>query len=275
MKIPNRIAGAYFSPTGTTRSVVSCLANELGRLFNIPVVLKDFTVPAGRIAPLQFEGDDLVILGTPVYAGRVPNVLLKYLALLSGKKAAGIPIVLFGNRAYDDALIELRDILERGGVTPIAAGAFVGEHSFSRILAAGRPDKKDIEDVKRFAFEVFNGWASIQEPAPIQVPGTPYPYRGYFSPRNSQGNSFDFKKIVPFTDGNCTGCGTCARICPMGSIPMENPKTLAGICIKCCACVKLCPTGAKHFGHDGYQFHATELEEKYATRHPNEWFTLL
>lgn len=274
MKIPNRIAGAYFSPTGTTRTVVTCLSKELGSLFQIPVILTDFTLPAERISLLQFEENDLVIVGVPVYAGRVPNVLLKFLAQLSGKGATGIPVVLFGNRAYDDALIELRDILSHGGISPVAAGAFVGEHSFSRILAAGRPDTEDLNDIKHFARRIVESWKNTPAPATIQVPGTPYPYRGYFSPRNSQGNSFDFKKILPFTDNSCTGCGTCNRICPMGSIPAENPKTLTGICIKCCACVKSCPVGAKHFGHDGYQFHATELEQKYAARHPNEWFTL-
>lgn len=274
MKTPNRIAGAYFSPTGTTQTIVSSLAKELGNLFQIPVELRDFTLPAGRTTPLQFNEDDLVVVGTPVYAGRVPNVLLKYLAQLSGQGATGIPVVLFGNRAYDDALVELRDILVQGGITPVAAGAFVGEHSFSRILAAGRPDSQDLEDVRLFAQSIAEQWASAQTPTIVQVPGNPYPYRGYYSPRNGQGNSFDFKKIVPSTDDRCVGCGTCSRVCPMGSIPSENPKTLTGICIKCGACIKRCPVGAKHFGHDGYLFHATELEQKYAARHPNEWFTL-
>ena len=48
----------------------------------------------------------------PVYAGRIPNLLLlKYLTSVKGNDALAVPIVLFGNRNYDDALIELRDIL--------------------------------------------------------------------------------------------------------------------------------------------------------------------
>jgi len=59
--------------------------------------------------------EDAVVFGVPVYAGRVPNVLLKYLDKVQGNGALAVPIVLFGNRNYDDALIELRNILEKNG----------------------------------------------------------------------------------------------------------------------------------------------------------------
>lgn len=89
---------------------------------------------------MEFRQAILSVFGTPVIAGRVPNVLLKYLADIRGNGALGVPVVLYGNRNYDDALIELRDIMEAGGIRTIAAGAFIGEHSFSKVLGAGRPD---------------------------------------------------------------------------------------------------------------------------------------
>ena len=81
----------------------------------------------------------------PVIAGRVPNVLLKFLDTLQGGGALAVPVVLYGNRNFDDALIELRNILQDRGFYAIGAAAFIGEHSFSRILAAGRPDSSDLE----------------------------------------------------------------------------------------------------------------------------------
>ncbi len=74
----------------------------------------------------------------------MPNVLLKYLETVKGDGAAAMPVVTFGNRAFDDSLIELRDILRDNGFRPFAAAAFVGEHSFSTTLAAGRPDVDDL-----------------------------------------------------------------------------------------------------------------------------------
>lgn len=137
------VRAVYFSPTGTTRRVVECVAAELAARMSVPMQTVDFTLPQNRQAPLIFDSQSLIVFGTPVIAGRVPNVLLKYLAALEGQGAPAVPIVVFGNRDFDDALIELRDILAEGGCRPFAAAAFVGEHSFSRTLAAGRPDEED------------------------------------------------------------------------------------------------------------------------------------
>ena len=124
---------------------MTAVAGKIAEVLGAEYKEVDFTLPKARKKPLEFEAGEVVVLGVPVIAGRVPNVLLKYLALMKGEGAIGIPVVLFGNRNYDDALIELRDIMEDSGIRTIAAGAFVGEHSFSDILAAGRPDSADME----------------------------------------------------------------------------------------------------------------------------------
>ena len=135
----------YFSGTGTTERTVTHIAGELARLLAAPCRSLDFTRPQVRQQELNFCQSDLVVLGTPVYAGRVPNVLLPFLReKVRGGGALAVPVVLFGNRNYDDALIELRDILQQDGFRCVAAGAFVGEHSFSRTLGAGRPDDGDM-----------------------------------------------------------------------------------------------------------------------------------
>ena len=121
----------YFSGTGTTERTVTHIAGELARLLAAPCRSLDFTRPQVRQQELNFCQSDLVVLGTPVYAGRVPNVLLPFLReKVRGGGALAVPVVLFGNRNYDDALIELRDILQQDGFRCVAAGAFVGEHSF-------------------------------------------------------------------------------------------------------------------------------------------------
>lgn len=100
---------------------------------------------------MVFEATDFVVFGVPVYAGRVPNVLVKYLNTMQGNSATALSIAVYGNRDFDDALMEATDILENSGMKVIAGGAFVGEHSFSTTLAAGRPDADDLQKAAEFA----------------------------------------------------------------------------------------------------------------------------
>ena len=236
---------------------------------------QDFTLPEARNEALSYNAGELVIFGTPVIAGRVPNVLLKYLATINGNNALAVPVVLYGNRDYDDALIELRDILENGGLHTLAAGAFIGEHSFSDTLAKGRPDQSDMEIVKGFANNVADKVATISdisEIQPITVKGTLAPYRGYYQPRDRAGNPVDIRKVKPLTADTCTNCLLCAKVCPMGSISFDNVREFTGICIKCCACIKKCPVGAKYYDDEGYLYHKHELEEGLTRRAEPELF---
>jgi len=170
-------------------------------------------------------------------------VLLKYLNTIKGNNGLAIAIVLYGNRNYDDALIELKDILEEDGFNVVAAGAFIGEHSFSKILAKDRPDYLDLEKAKDFSKEISKKIESKEVLKPIIVKGNK-PYRNYYKPKDKYGNLVDIRKVAPKTNDNCTDCKLCAEVCPMGSIDYNNVKILNGICIKCGACIKNCPVEA-------------------------------
>jgi flavodoxin len=167
-----KVWAVYFSATGTTKKVAEAVAETIAAKAGAEYGILDFTLPGVRTEPLRFHAGELVVFGTPVIAGRVPNVLLKYLDTLSGGGALAVPVVLYGNRDYDDALIELRDILTKGGLQTIAAAAFVGEHSFSETLAKGRPDAADMAAAVSFANAVFHklvGLTGIVGAEPISV----------------------------------------------------------------------------------------------------------
>ncbi len=268
MKI-GKVCAAYFSATGTTKKVVTGIAEELAGRLGVKCETFDFTLPEARAGIRRFEPDMLVVFGTPVYAGRVPNVLLKYLVTIEGNGAPAVPVTVYGNRHFDDALIELRDILEKDGFHALAAGAFIGEHSFSTILAAGRPDAADMEKARQFAGRIAEKVATITDVAvltPVEVEGTPYPYRGYYQPRDRKGNPVDIRKVKSLVNENCNNCKICAKVCPMGSISMENVREYTGICIKCGACIKKCPQHARYYEDAGYLYHQHELEEGFVRR---------
>ena len=258
----------YFSATGTTRKIVTGLAEGLagnpGNPGNQPVMHIDFTLPEARKSPLSFAQEDLVVIGVPVYAGRVPNVLLKYLNAVQGNGASAIAVVVYGNRHFNDALIELKDILGSTGFKVVAGGAFIGEHSFSRVLGANRPDESDMAAVSDFAGRIAGKLAASGQHEPLSVPGD-RPYRAYSRPKANDGRQMVLHKVTPKTGEDCIDCKLCVSLCPMGSIDMDDVSQIKGICLRCCACVKACPTEAKHFDDADFLFHKNDLETLYTS----------
>ena len=268
-----KVWAMYFSPTGGTETAVKKTAETLAAKLGLPLELYDFTMAAVREKDAVFAEGDIVVCGTPVIAGRVPNVLLPYLnEKVKGNGAFAVPVVSYGNRNFDDALMELRNILEEDGFKTVAGGAFISEHSFSKTLAAGRPDAKDIAVMQEFgekiAEKLMGGW---EYEGPAYVKGND-PIHPYFKPQDRNGNHIDIRKVKPKVNEDCCNCGICAEVCPMGSINPENTKEYIGICIKCCACVKKCPSEARYYDDPGYLYHKEELEELYERRAEPEVF---
>lgn len=262
-----KVISMYFSPTGGTKKIGEAIGEELAKQLSAEKITYDFTLSDKRKISYAFESSDIVVFGTPTIAGRVPNVLLKFLDTLEGHGAISIPYVCYGNRNYDDALIELGDILTAKGFENIACGAFIAEHSFSRILAAGRPYEKDLGEAKNFAEKIAEKIRNGERG--IELPGN-RPYRAYYKPIGHDGKPADIRKVTPKVNKElCIDCKVCAQVCPMGSIDYDDVTTMVGICIKCGACEKKCPTGAIFYDDPNYIKHRGELEEDYPMRKEN------
>jgi len=254
------IKSFYFSATGTTRKIVTGIAEKLAAHLDCKTAENtDFTLPDARKEPASFSKQDIVVVGLPVYAGRLPNVLLKYLNTIRGNGALAIAVVVYGNRHYDDALIECTDILQSREFKVIAGGAFIGEHSFSRILGHNRPDDQDMSRVTEFARQIYRKITKQNILETISVPGK-QPYQPYYRPKDKDGNPVGIHKVIPKTSIDCIHCGLCVSLCPMGSIDADDESKITGICIKCCACIKNCPVEAKYFDDANYLWHKQELE---------------
>jgi len=197
--------------------------------------------------------------------------LLKYLNSIKGNGALAVVAVVYGNRNYDDALIELKDLLQGNDFKVIAGGAFIGEHSFSKTLAKDRPDEKDMAIVDSFANKIYEKITTEAEMKTIIVNGNT-PYRKYYMPKDKNNMPVDIRKVTPKTNDNCNHCNLCVDLCPMGSIDSANPSKLNGICIKCGACIKNCPNDAKYYDDNDYLRHKEELEIEYASRKNPEIF---
>lgn len=229
----------YFSPTGTTKAAVQGIARGLG-FKNMSIV--DATSPETRERDLEVADSELLIVGGPVYMGRLPKVFSDWLKGMKGGSFPAVSVVVYGNRAYENSLLELADIVaDKGGVT-VACGAFVGEHSFStteKPTAHGRPDSEDMSQAEEFGRKLrrkLDSLADIKAVPEFTVPGE-RPYGG-----KTQLWDVDFIAV----NENCGQCGTCVDLCPVGAIdPQDCTSTDIVKCITCCACIKGCPQNAR------------------------------
>ena len=229
----------YFSPTGTTKAVVRAIG---GGIRSGTAETIDITLPDARRAALRTSEADLLVLAVPVYMGRVPALLSDWLDAMRAQNTPTVCVVVYGNRAYDDALLELRNrVVDQGGV-PFAAGAFIGEHSFSdseKPIATGRPNEDDLCRAAVFGRKIrsrLDSAPSASALSLVNVPGS-FPYGGI-----TELWDVDFIAV----DDRCTECGVCAGVCPMGAIDPEDGRSIDHVaCITCCACIKRCPNGAR------------------------------
>jgi len=228
----------YFSPTGTTKKIIEGIARGINQS---SVETIDITKPEARKQQLQTSENELLIIGVPVYGGRVPTIAIDWLYTIKARSTPTVCIVVYGNREYDDALLELKDTMVKHGCVPIACAAFIGEHSFSSAetpIAAARPDVNDVNHAELFGQRINEkllSSASVEHISDITVPGN-YPYKEF------KAWVLDFIAV----NDKCSQCGVCARGCPGGAIDLENSALIdQEKCILCCACIKGCPENAR------------------------------
>lgn len=224
------INNIYFSPTYSTEKVVKIVGNVLSdKSTNI-----DLTVRQRDYSNYEFNQDEICVVGVPSFGGRVPRDASERLKKIKGNNTLAVIVVTYGNRAYEDTLLELKNILKDSGFICIAAIGVVCEHSIVSSYAKGRPDDSDIKTLENYALQIRSVIENdlIRE---VRVPGN-IPYKKYGT-----------VPIVPDVNESCTSCGYCAKVCPVGAIPMDNPNSTDNKkCISCMRCIKVCSSNARY-----------------------------
>lgn len=272
MKITN-ITVIFYSATGNTKKVITRIAKNIQEVLQVPINYIDYTRPKNRQSSHSFGQEDLVLFASPTYAGRIPNKMLPYIeSAFSGSNTPVIPIVVYGNRSFDNALSELTDILSSKGFIPFAAAGIATVHAFSSKIGTARPDEKDLQQIDSFSKNASEYLLNSETLLQIEVPGE-HPAVTYYKPLGIDNQPVNFLKAKPKTIKDlCDNCGACAKACPMSAIDFIDNTLVPGTCIKCQCCVKICHSHAKYFDDELFISHVRMLEENYSRRSEPSFF---
>ncbi len=218
-----------FSPTGHSKKAAELIAGELisGELRGQKKTV-DLCLPGDEERETAIEAGSICIFSVPCYGGRVPQTaaerISKRIKAPQGKeKVPAIICVTYGNRAFEDALLELADLVEKAGFRVLAA-----EHNIVHEFAAGRPDEKDEQEIRAFAAKAGQFFKEGAESG-LAIPGS-RPYKEW------KGSAPD----IIVDKSTCVYCGMCALKCPTAAISKDGQRVDRGKCIGCMRCLAIC-----------------------------------
>lgn len=252
------IVQIVFSPTGGTQKVADIITEKWGE----SVRKIDLSDPKTDFTSVSLDKEDIALIAVPSFGGRVPGPAVERLEKIRGNQALCTVVCVYGNRAYEDTLLELRDAAEKSGFSVIAGISAVAEHSIMHQYASGRPDEQDKSQLRNFAEKIKEkiscGASQLSSP---EIPGNrPYKKAGGAG-------------LIPKADHKCVQCGICADHCPTQAIDKENPKvTDKAKCISCMRCVAQCPQKARKINAVMVAAAAQAIKKACSVRKENELF---
>ncbi len=244
-----------FSPTGGTKKAADMFMGGWGdEIEFVDLSAQDFDCSTISIAK-----EDSVLIAMPCFGGRVPSVAVERLKMVVGGGAPCVVMCVYGNRAFEDGLIEMADAARDAGFTVVTGIAAVAQHSIMPQFAAGRPDDVDLEHLREFA-RTTKKMIEEGEGATAAIPGN-RPYK--------DGGAVP---LVPSVSKKCISCGTCAETCPVAAIDPASFEADKKACIACMRCMSVCPVNARSVNKLMVKVAAASIKKVAAVRKEAELF---
>lgn len=266
-----KVIGLYFSPTTNTKNVVINVVTSISKKLNIDANYIDITLD--RSSTHIISNDELLVIGLPTYAGRIPNKIEPYIRQnIKGNTSQCVVITTYGNRSQDESAKELSKLMIDNNFVIKACFSICTEHAFA-CIGTDRPNETDYSEIEQYTQKTVsllnkNTMFNLEELFGNSEVGP------YYVPKNIKGEPVNFLKAKPVTDTSlCDACGTCKKVCPMHNYD-ESYIEASGVCIKCQACIKYCPKKAKKFIDENFLSHKMMLENNYGKVKGKNYFFL-
>ena len=240
-----------FSPTGGTEKV----AHMISRQWSESTIKIDLSDSKADFSACVIHKEDQVLIAMPSFGGRAPAAAIERLKRIAGNSAKCTLVCVYGNRAYEDTLVEMEDAAKESGFQVVAAVAAVAEHSIMPQYAAGRPDASDEKQLEQFAERIAGKTEAV-----VSIPGN-RPYK------KASGAG-----LVPKVSKACVKCGKCAGSCPVQAIDQERFTADSQKCISCMRCVKQCPKKARKVNGVMVTIATMALKKACSVRRENELY---
>mgnify|MGYP001183394442 FL=1 len=213
----------YFSPCGGTKSVADIISKELD-----DAPMQELTTPSMNTS---IDKDTLTFFCIPVYGGRIPKPMYSRMEIIQGNGTPCVPVAVFGNRAVEDALLEMSELAEKHGFVTVGGCEMVAPHSIDPEFGAGRPDASDKAKLHDFLQKL----KAMDSFSPVKMPGDP----------NYAKKKAACLPLYPVASKECIGCGICEKYCPANAIKGKHMRTVPTKCISCMRCVNMCSTDSR------------------------------
>ncbi|WP_292364218.1 MULTISPECIES: EFR1 family ferrodoxin [unclassified Methanoculleus] len=248
----------YFTGTGNSLAAARRIAGALGETELIPIASL-----ANTPGPVTPDADRVGIV-CPVYDCGVPVMVAEFARRLdlSGVGYTFAVVTMAGMGV--SALHQLNGIVRErraGGLDAAFAVGMPGNFPpLARPPEGERCDKILSKADKRLG-EIAEAIGSGRPVSPGFAPLSGLVKALTYGPFVK--GAHDAADVFSVSDA-CTGCGTCARVCPAGNIDMVDGRPVWGRrCELCCACLHFCPTEAIQL----HVMRGTEGRGRY--RHPD------
>lgn len=243
-----------FSPTKGTQKVAEAITKNWENVETI-----DLSMPDVDYTNITLEDNALVLIAMPSFGGVAPQLALDRLALINGNNALCVLCAVYGNRAYENTLVQMEDTANMAHFKVIAAISGIAEHSIIHEYATNRPNSDDCEQLSSFGTKILNKFNANDLSKP-NIPGK-RPYK-----KSSTG-------MVPKANASCISCGLCAKNCPASAIALDNLKVAdESLCISCMRCVSICPRQARQVDQTRVAMIAKAIKEACEIVKANELF---